>query len=555
MQFNPLVLSYVLAAAVAAGVGAVAWRRRSVVGASGLALLMLAVAWWLLANALEAAATDRTAKIVWSVVAYPGIVSVPVLYLTFVLGWTRQDAWLSRGRIALLLVVPLISVAMAATNEWHHLLWSSVTLIQAWGVTAVYEHGPWFWVEMAYAYTLVGAGLLALVVAMYRYPAAYSIRLGIAIAASLAPIAASIAYAAGLGASTHADLSSITFAIAGVIAGWAVLRGKLLDLAPVAWARLVDTLADAVLVLDPERRIAAFNPSAARLLGMGGKAIGQAVDDVLAQFPELATACVGADDRELEIRVGTPGAAPWTPLTGGHVPFEHVTGASRWFALRATAIADERKRGLGCLVVLRDVTDRHEAVESIRMLSLTDDLTGLLNRRGFATLAEQQMRTAMRTRNRLWLLFADLDDLKGINDRLGHEAGDRALRDIAHLLTTSLFRKADIVARLGGDEFAVFATEISSADGSTLTDRFEVALRKLNETPDRQCALSVSLGVALFDPDHPLGLDELLHEADRRMYEAKHGRQAATEHPDGPDEIGPERPPHASPLIGPVDEG
>ena len=181
---------------------------------------------------------------------------------------------------------------------------------------------------------------------------------------------------------------------------------------------------------------------------------------------------------------------------------------------------------MGCLVVLRDVTERRVAVESIRLLSLTDELTGLLNRRGFATLAEQQMRTAMRTRNRLWLLFADLDDLKGINDLLGHEAGDRALCQIASLLRTATFREADIVARLGGDEFAVLATEISRADGDTLAERFKRAVARANEMPDRECALSVSVGVALFDPEHPRALDELIDEADRRMYEAKHPLQA-----------------------------
>src|SRR5664279_1575350 len=133
--------------------------------------------------------------------------------------------------------------------------------------------------------------------------------------------------------------------------------------------------------------------------------------------------------------------------------------APRWFNVRVTAIADGRGRGAGCLVVLRDVTERRQMVETIRTLSLTDELTGLLNRRGFTTLAEQQLRTSLRTRNRLWLLFADLDGLKEINDRHGHETGDRALCEVARLLRTGSFREADLVARLGGDEFAVLATE------------------------------------------------------------------------------------------------
>ena len=164
-------------------------------------------------------------------------------------------------------------------------------------------------------------------------------------------------------------------------------------------------------------------------------------------------------------------------------------------------------------------------VETIRRLSLTDELTGLLNRRGFTTLAEQQMRTSSRTRNRLWLLFADLDGLKEINDRLGHEAGDRALLETAQLLTTGSFRQADLVARLGGDEFAILATEISRMDGDILVKRVEDAVRRANERPDREWALSVSAGVAMFDPEQPQTLDELIGEADRRMYEAKHSQR------------------------------
>jgi hypothetical protein len=251
LQLNLLVLSYLASAAVVVGVALAAWRRRRLVGAGGLALLMLAVGWWLLANALEASAVDRSMKIAWSVVAYPGIESAPVLYLLFVLAWTRQDGWLTRGRVALLLLVPTVSVGIAATNEWHHLLWSGVTLIDAWGVTAVYEHGPWFWVEAAYAYLLVGLGLFALVAAIYRYPRVYSARMRIVIVGSLAPVAASVVYVAGLESSVHADLSSIAFAVAGLIGAWAVLRARLLEVMPVAWPTLVDSLADAVLVLDP----------------------------------------------------------------------------------------------------------------------------------------------------------------------------------------------------------------------------------------------------------------------------------------------------------------
>lgn len=530
MQLNALILSYLASGAVATGVLLAAWRRRLMPGARELAFVMLAIAWWLLANALEAAAIDRTTKIAWSVVAYPGIECAPVLYFLFALRWTHLDAWVTRPRIALLLVVPVISVLMAATNELHHLLWSSVTLIDAWGVTAVYAHGPWFWVEFAYAYAVVGAGLVAIGAALYRHPGLYAARMRIAIVAALAPIVASLAYATGMDASLHADLSSIAFAVTGVIAGWGVLRLRVLDPVPVAWAALVDMLADAVLVLAPETRVAALNPSAARLLGIGRDAVGHSVDEVLHGVPGLRAACRAADDLATEIRVGD--ASPQaTPELGTSEPSD-----DRWFDLRLTVIRDRSGHDAGRLVVLHEVTERRRMVETIRQLSLTDELTGLLNRRGFVTLADQQLRTSLRTENRLWLVFADLDGLKEINDRLGHGAGDGALREFATLLRTGCFRSADIVARLGGDEFAVLATESGRTEGDALLTRLAAAVRSANAQSDRLYQLSVSAGAAVFDPAHPQPLDELMREADRRMYLEKHMRRAGEARLDQPAE-------------------
>ena len=519
MQLNALVLSYLASAAVSAGVVALVWRHRRMPGARELGLLMLAVAWWLLANAFEAAAIDRTAKIAWSVVAYPGIVATPIFYLLFACRWTHQDRWITRARLALLLVVPLLSVLLAGTNELHHLLWSSVTLISAWGVTAVYAHGPWFWVEMAYAYLVVGAGLVALGTALYYRPALYAAPMRAAMLGSLAPLVASIAYALGLDASLHADLSSIAFAVTGLAIGWGVLRLGALNPVPVAWATLVDMLADAVLVLGPETRVAALNPAVTRLLGVGREVLGHPVDEVFGGVSELYEVCRGSEDVETEVFVA--GAAPQpAPQPATRPPSE-----DRWFDVRLTLIRDARAREMGRLVVLREVTERRRMVDTIRQLSLTDELTGLLNRRGFQTLAEQQLRTSLRTQNRLWLLFADLDGLKEINDRLGHGMGDRALQEVAMLLRTACFRSADIVARLGGDEFAVLATETGRTDGAALVQRLGAAVRSVNDQPDRAYELSVSAGAALFDPALPQTLDELTLDADRQMYGEKRSRR------------------------------
>src|SRR5690606_30591217 len=108
--------------------------------------------------------------------------------------------------------------------------------------------------------------------------------------------------------------------------------------------------------------------------------------------------------------------------------------------------------------IARDVTERRARERALQSLTIVDDLTGLYNRRGFLTLAERHLKLAIRKKAGLFLLFADLDGLKQINDTFGHLEGDRALVSAAQILRQS-FRSADIIARLGGDEFTVFPLE------------------------------------------------------------------------------------------------
>lgn len=529
MQLNALVISYAASAVISVGVAIDAWRRRPAPGASALALLMAAVAWWLVANAAEAAVTALPAKIAWSVWAYPGVVSVPVLFLIFALKWTHQDPGLSRGQVALLFVVPALSVAMAATNGLHHLLWPYVTLVDAWGVTAVYGHGSWFWIELAYAYGVSAAGLLAIVVALRRHPAFYSSRARVAIIATCVPLVGSAIYAAGLDAPLHADLSSIAFALTGLLAVWGTLHSRALDPVPIAWSALVEMLTDGVLVLGPERRLAAANPAASRLLGIDPKAVGRPIEELLLGLPALAAVAAAARDTEAEVWVDDPAVPTARPFRDA----ERRSGG-RWLDARLSVIADAHDREVGRLLVVHDVTEHRNLVETARQLSFTDVLTGLLNRRGFMTFAERQVRSSMRSRGRFWLLFGDVDGLKDINDRLGHEAGDEALREVAVLLRLTV-RDSDIVARYGGDEFAILIAETGeTVDEDRLVERIEASLRRRQQMADRPFALSLSLGAVAFDPAHPVSLDDLIREADRRMYLRKRNSQDGNENGDVP---------------------
>ena len=180
------------------------------------------------------------------------------------------------------------------------------------------------------------------------------------------------------------------------------------------------------------------------------------------------------------------------------------------------------------IAVIRDITDRRQREEELkrqaellRSMSLRDELTGLLNRRGFQEHARQQLRLSGRTRRAATVFFLDLNGMKVINDTFGHEAGDAALVETATILTKA-FRESDIVARLGGDEFAVLASDCDADGARALRERIAQYVLAFNqgarELPFR---LSMSVGTAIFDPQAPLELDTLLENADHAMYEDK----------------------------------
>jgi diguanylate cyclase (GGDEF)-like protein len=170
---------------------------------------------------------------------------------------------------------------------------------------------------------------------------------------------------------------------------------------------------------------------------------------------------------------------------------------------------------------LRSQTLQREKLEGeLLTLSITDPLTALNNRRGFLSLAEQQLKLSGRTHRRGTLFFADLDGMKTINDTLGHEEGDKALIEVASVFKET-FRSSDIIARMGGDEFAILAIDPEEIDPTIIINRLQNRIDMHNDQTNRKYKLSISIGCSFYDPENPSSIDELMASADELMYEQK----------------------------------
>ena len=269
-------------------------------------------------------------------------------------------------------------------------------------------------------------------------------------------------------------------------------RTQELQVSEMRFRAIIEKAADSIIIVDGNGIVHFVNPAAESLFGRRG-------EDLLGEpfgFPVVAR-----ETTELTIL-----------RTGGDTATAEM---------RVVETIWEGERAY--LASLRDITELVRLREELRAMSLLDDLTGLYNRRGFFTLAQQQLKLADRAQTGMLLLVADLDGLKGINDTLGHHVGDLALIETAQVLKET-FRESDVVARTGGDEFAVLAVEASGPSAEILTTRLQEHLEARNAQEDRRYKLSLSFGVARFDPENPSSIEALMRGADARMYEHKQSK-------------------------------
>jgi len=272
------------------------------------------------------------------------------------------------------------------------------------------------------------------------------------------------------------------------------------------WEQTFDAIPDIILVTDNSHRILKANRALAERTGMSRQ-------DLIGRF------CYEV----IHAASQPPSYCPHHKTTSSgkeHIEEIFEERMKGHFLISATPLCDAEGSKIGVVEVVRDITERKKMENRLAEAAITDDLTGLLNRRGFYTLANQQCRMADRTKRGLSLLFVDLDGMKQINDTLGHEAGDLALKDTADILRKT-FRESDIIARMGGDEFAVLITEPSTGIEQVIMNHLKSNLASHNDMGLREYELSLSMGVSNYDPVLPCSVSDLLTRADALMYEDK----------------------------------
>jgi PAS domain S-box-containing protein len=344
-QYTPYALSLVSATAILLALALFAWRRRAAPGALAFALLRLAVAEWSLGYVLELGSADLPSKLWWASVEYLGIVTVPLVWLVFALQYTGHARWLTHRNLVLLAIEPAIMLLLVWTNGAHELVWQRVALgtqSVPGGSFAVLDviYGDWFWVHATYSYLLLLLGALPLIKMLSSSTRLYREQSSVLLIGVCAPWLGNAFYLAGVSPFPNLDLTPFAFTATGLMFAWDLFRLRLLDLAPVARHAVVESMSDAVIVLDSRSRIVDVNTAAQQVVHQSlSKLIGQPVSSILPEWPDLLESSGAVPDRTAEISLGE--------------------GAARCsFELRSSPLYDRRKQPVGHLVVLHDVTER-----------------------------------------------------------------------------------------------------------------------------------------------------------------------------------------------------
>jgi len=329
-QFTSLSILPLIIAVIAAVLSYLTWRRRTVPGSIQLTWLMLAVSGWALAHGFETASSTASQSIFWTKAAYPGILSIAPLFTLFVLEYSQKRELIHPRKLALLWIVPIITIFLVFTNENHGLIWVSV----------------------AYAYILLLIASVFLVRRALQTSEQYRLQAIILIVAIFPPWVANflylLQYILQIRPFSYQVLLLIAFVITGALFGWGILRHRLFNLTRTAPRKIVDTMPDAVIMVDNQNKIGYLNPTAQAIIHIPIKvAIGNPARAVLIHWPYLEQRFHQGNQSRTEVKI---------------IP--SITG--RVYDCRISKLEGHGNYHEGHLIILRDITERKELEKDLK---------------------------------------------------------------------------------------------------------------------------------------------------------------------------------------------
>jgi diguanylate cyclase (GGDEF)-like protein/PAS domain S-box-containing protein len=466
-------------------------------GARTFSGFMFSTGLWSLATAL-AALSSYDEQVFWAKVSYIAVATLPPLWFIFVI---QQRETLKQNLATWLFVIPVLTISLVWTNEFHNIFWLKTSFNQHVTPPAFETvRGFWFWgVHTLYSYGLLVSSILILLWQLRNTSPSQRGQLVLLISAVSVPLIVNALYIMGFQLLGSVDPTSLAFTFSGMSIAFALFRFQLLRLEPIAFRTVFENLPDAIIVLDNKQRIVSINNAAKTMLGNTTHFVGKNISSIIEDWAELVAQYEAAKQTSYQTLFS-------------------FKGNQRYLNVSSSRLTNARGKVIGAVVVARDISESKAYQEQ----AYRDPLTNLANRRMLELEGELLFANCVRSNQPLSILYLDLDGFKSINDKHGHKTGDYLLQYASERLR-SCVRNNDLLVRLGGDEFVVVLPSATRERALEVSERIRTALERPFGIAGEQLLVSASIGLALY-PDDARSLGELLEKADTAMYRTKHQR-------------------------------
>lgn len=438
----------------------------------------------------------------WTVIQYIGMPISTSLGLLFVMKYLGIP--ISTKKAVALMIVPLITLIMVATNDWHHLHYTVFEIDPVLGAPYVQQEiGLWYIIHGVYIFACMLAAFLLAVSRWKETAKVYRLQLFSLILGQLIPMATAFLYLTGR-TPEGVDPVPMVLWLSSLLYLWSVNTSRLFTLMPIAKHTIFNSINDGVIVLDESAQLIEFNHAAKTY------------------FPALHRTLIGKDFHEI-----------WSAVSGSKLPLElNLTNhtqeiefikdeTKQVYQIRTSPLM-QVKNNNGRVLIISDVTELKKLQNKLHYQANYDELTQLYNRRAFMKSCKKDLAAAEQQSVAFTVMLMDIDHFKAVNDTYGHQLGDQVLQHTVDICKKYLLED-QVFARYGGEEFAFYLNGYTAKEAENLGNRMrkELAQTVYHSSKD-DISVTFSMGVAQAVHGTMETVDQLLNKADKALYAAKH---------------------------------
>ncbi len=438
----------------------------------------------------------------WIRIEYIPLVLIPVFTLLMCIDYVGIQ--LKRPVFYSLFLIPAITLLLQATNDSHHLYYTSMKLrSDSPFPMAELEYGLWFGVHSAFLYGCMIAGVTVLLRGLRgAHRPQFRIQILVMVFGLLVPLIGGFLYLMEL-SPYGIDLGPVFTSISFIFHGIALLRYQMFDVIPIARDIVFRNMEDGIVVLNDKERVIDYNQAMLEIVStLHKKTIGMQISEVFSGYPELIPIIEAGREQDQQ--------------------FLH-NGVTRYYHIHFAPIRNKQKERIGTIVSFANITERVLMEVKLKELADTDSLTGLFNKRALMRESENYLNMLTQSGGSFSMIMFDVDYFKQVNDKIGHEAGDIVLTHVAEAIRSNL-QPVHMAGRYGGDEFILCLPETSLNEAYEVADSIRAHIaEKFMLVNGKEVRVTSSFGVThvCIEEGESLPLITLMRQADEALYMAK----------------------------------